>query len=104
MHEEKKFRPGSGWKPLTILLGLFAGSVTLFVSTLASSSSIGGVLTGAGVIAAIAMFATSFIALFGLLAIAPNEARVLLLFGEYKGTVVDSGFFWVNPFYSKKRI
>jgi regulator of protease activity HflC (stomatin/prohibitin superfamily) len=33
----------------------------------------------------------------------PNEARVLLLFGEYHGTVRESGFFWANPFYSRVR-
>jgi len=44
------------------------------------------------------------VGLFGCMAIAPNQARVLLLFGEYKGSVMQSGFFWVNPFYSKKKI
>ena len=34
----------------------------------------------------------------------PNGSRVLVLFGEYKGTVKSNGFFWVNPFYTKKRI
>ena len=34
----------------------------------------------------------------------PNGSRVLILFGEYKGTVKQNGFFWVNPFYSKKSI
>jgi regulator of protease activity HflC (stomatin/prohibitin superfamily) len=29
---------------------------------------------------------------------------VLLLFGEYKGSVKESGFYWVNPFYSKKKV
>ena len=43
------------------------------------------------------------IGLFGLMAIAPNDSRVLLLFGEYRGTVTESGFFWVNPFFSKNR-
>ncbi|MEM8735623.1 MAG: SPFH domain-containing protein [Planctomycetota bacterium] len=52
----------------------------------------------------ILVVAVSFVGLFGLMAIAPNQARVLLLFGEYKGSVVQSGFFWVNPFYSKKKI
>jgi regulator of protease activity HflC (stomatin/prohibitin superfamily) len=42
--------------------------------------------------------------LFGFLAIAPNDARVLLLFGEYKGSIKESGFYWVNPFYSKKKV
>lgn len=34
----------------------------------------------------------------------PNGSRVLVLFGEYIGTVRDNGFYWVNPFYSKKQI
>ncbi len=34
----------------------------------------------------------------------PNGSRVLVLFGEYKGTVKNNGFFWVNPFYAKKSI
>lgn len=39
----------------------------------------------------------------GFFTLQPNEARVLILFGSYKGTVRKSGFFWVNPFYSKGR-
>jgi len=42
--------------------------------------------------------------LFGFQAVQPNDARALLLFGEYQGSIVESGFFWVNPFCSKKRI
>ncbi|MEM9300373.1 MAG: SPFH domain-containing protein, partial [Bacteroidota bacterium] len=34
----------------------------------------------------------------------PNGSRVLVLFGDYKGTVKRNGFFWVNPFYVKKKI
>ena len=34
----------------------------------------------------------------------PNGSRVLVLFGEYKGTVKDNGFFWTNPFYTKEKI
>jgi regulator of protease activity HflC (stomatin/prohibitin superfamily) len=36
----------------------------------------------------------------GLFILQPNEARVLLLFGSYQGTVRTSGFHWVNPFYN----
>lgn len=46
----------------------------------------------------------ALIGLFGLLAVAPNQARAFLLFGEYKGTLTESGFFFVNPFYSKKLV
>jgi regulator of protease activity HflC (stomatin/prohibitin superfamily) len=41
-----------------------------------------------------------WILLPGLFTLQPNEARVLILFGEYKGTVRKSGFHWGNPFYS----
>jgi regulator of protease activity HflC (stomatin/prohibitin superfamily) len=34
----------------------------------------------------------------------PNEARVLVFFGKYKGTVKDNGYFWVHPFYVKKKL
>ena len=40
----------------------------------------------------------------GFMQIEPNEARVMVFFGEYKGTVKENGYFWVNPFYSKKQL
>lgn len=45
-----------------------------------------------------------FFLLIGLIVINPNESRVLILFGQYKGTVKENGFFFVNPFYVKKKI
>jgi len=40
----------------------------------------------------------------GLFTVAPNEGRVLQLFGAYRGTARDEGLRWANPFYTKKRI
>jgi len=34
----------------------------------------------------------------------PNSSMVLVLFGDYRGTVKSSGFFWVNPLFSRKSI
>jgi len=34
----------------------------------------------------------------------PNSSTVLVLFGEYEGTVKVNGFYWVNPFFSKRQI
>ena len=34
----------------------------------------------------------------------PNGSRVLVLFGDYKGTVKKNGFFWTNPFYHRKAV
>lgn len=46
----------------------------------------------------------AIIAMPGFFFINPNGSVVLVLFGDYRGTVKKNGFFWVNPFYSKKRI
>lgn len=40
----------------------------------------------------------------GLFFVNPNDSKVLVLFGEYKGTVKKNGFFWTNPFYVKQGI
>ncbi|MFI5261427.1 MAG: SPFH domain-containing protein [Candidatus Limnocylindrales bacterium] len=40
----------------------------------------------------------------GLMAVNPNEARALVLFGRYNGSVKQQGFWWVNPFTKRRRI
>jgi len=40
----------------------------------------------------------------GLVLVEPNQARVVLLFGKYKGTIRKQGFFWINPFTSRKDV
>jgi regulator of protease activity HflC (stomatin/prohibitin superfamily) len=40
----------------------------------------------------------------GFMQIEPNEARVMIFFGKYEGTVKENGFFWVNPFYNKSKL
>ena len=40
----------------------------------------------------------------GFMTLEPNEARVMVFFGKYKGTFSETGFYWVNPFYAKKRL
>ena len=46
----------------------------------------------------------SLVGLGGLMVVNPNEAKVLLFFGRYVGTVKRDGWWWVNPFYTKQRI
>jgi regulator of protease activity HflC (stomatin/prohibitin superfamily) len=50
------------------------------------------------------LFIFHCISWIGFMQIEPNEARVMIFFGQYKGTVKDNGFFWVNPFYAKKKL
>jgi regulator of protease activity HflC (stomatin/prohibitin superfamily) len=52
-------------------------------------------------------FLTVFMGLFmliGLVIVYPNQSAVLTFFGKYVGTINKNGFFWVNPFYLKKKI
>lgn len=87
---EKPFKALSGWIPLLLIVGFVITAVMFVIArTLAP---------------AIALIVIGFITIFGFIAVAPNDARVLLLFGNYKGSITDSGFFWVNPFYTKKKI
>lgn len=46
----------------------------------------------------------SFFGMLGFMVVSPNQARVLTFFGKYSGTVITNGFFWVNPFYIKRKI
>lgn len=45
-----------------------------------------------------------FLMMFGFFVVNPNDSKVLVLFGKYIGTVVGSGFYWANPFYTKTKI
>ncbi|GAB7086183.1 SPFH domain-containing protein [Marinifilum fragile] len=40
----------------------------------------------------------------GFTVVNPNQSAVLILFGAYKGTILNNGFFWVNPLFVKKKI
>ena len=101
--QEKPIRVMSGWGPLCVFLMMLVVCPLLFgggISALDDGKFLGLIVLLLGIFGGIA----AFLMLFGFLAIAPNTARVLLLFGDYRGSVRDSGFYWVNPFYSKKKI
>ena len=97
MTHEKPFAPMSGWVGLLLLFVLLTSAVALFAFGVSKKDPW---LIVPGLLLAV----PSFITMFGFMAIAPNDSRVLLLFGEYKGTTKTSGFYWVNPFYSKKHL
>jgi regulator of protease activity HflC (stomatin/prohibitin superfamily) len=55
------------------------------------------------ILVALLMLGLGIFLCFGFFTLEPNEARVLMLFGAYKGTVRTSGFHWANPLYSRNR-
>jgi regulator of protease activity HflC (stomatin/prohibitin superfamily) len=92
----------SGWTMLPILLLLLLGNIALFIAAIVAANERGGPTTFAvvGIIVHALLFPVLIILLTGLFTLQPNEARVLVLFGAYKGTVRRSGFWWANPFYT----
>jgi len=104
MVAEKTYHPLSGWFPLIVTIALVIAGPFFFITGLIGINYPGGIGFILRVVLGVVLFVMAFISLFGYMAIAPNRARVLLLFGTYKGSVLKSGFFWVNPFFSKKKI
>ena len=94
----------SGWKLngfVALLLNLlFVAAAVYSIVVLANSVDL--------VAWALATLITSIICavlmLCGYIMLEPNESRVLLFFGNYRGTFYDTGFWWINPFMSAKKL
>jgi len=94
MKQEKEFSPSSGYVAVFLIL-------IFLIVTILTLIFIPSVIFKIG--AGIVLFVTLF-CIGGLVVVNPNESSVLVLFGAYKGTIKVNGFFWVNPFFTKKRI
>ena len=53
---------------------------------------------------ALAAGAAAVLMFRGLVVVAPNQSKLILLFGKYRGTLRDDGFYWVNPFTSRREV
>lgn len=90
----------SGWPMLPLELLLIPGGPALLIWSIAAGVQHQNQPYWLWFVVAILMIILGFIGLFGFFTLQPNQARVLVLFGEYKGTVRRSGFHWGNPFYT----
>jgi regulator of protease activity HflC (stomatin/prohibitin superfamily) len=105
VNKEKLITVAAGGPSLVRNIVVLAGGITvvIFGATLAGSQgtrAIGALLIVGGILTAVCggiLFAGHF-------TLQPNQARVLILFGAYRGTVRQSGFHWTNPFMTKKLI
>lgn len=99
-NREKVVQVQNGWLMLPVVLGLLFGSIALlFYSAIAGVRAVNHPYWFLFVVSILGIILSVFL-MPGFFTLQPNEARVLVLFGEYKGTVRSSGFFWGNPFYS----
>ncbi|MBT3151539.1 SPFH domain-containing protein [Streptomyces sp. CHD11] len=82
------------------LAGLLAGTAMIISATAVAATGAKAALIAGGILIAIA----AFLAMCGLNMVAPGEARVVQLFGRYRGTIRQDGLRWVNPFTSRTKI
>jgi regulator of protease activity HflC (stomatin/prohibitin superfamily) len=90
MKEEKSFSAASGYLYLLILLAVIVSMIFSFIGEIYWLGAVLIVLT--------------FLIMPGFTVVNPNTSCVMVLFGAYKGTIKTNGFYWVNPFFNKKKI
>ena len=86
MKTEKIIAPLNGYLVVVVLLVLTALTLYGFISN--------------NMMFGVASFLIFVLLIKGFIVVSPNSSKVLLLFGDYKGSVKQSGFFWINPFYN----
>jgi regulator of protease activity HflC (stomatin/prohibitin superfamily) len=100
MNRERTVRVKNGWVMLVFLLVLLPCDICMFIYSIAAGVQAQGHPYVELLIPAVVMLPVWVILTVGFFTLQPNEARVLVLFGKYVGTVRESGFHWGNPFYS----
>ncbi|GGW45059.1 SPFH domain-containing protein [Arenibacter certesii] len=90
MTQEKNITPASGYLILGLQILMIVGAIILIINGMIRYAFPLGIII--------------LLTLPGFVLVNPNGSRVLLLFGKYIGTIKTNGLFWVNPFYSKKKI
>jgi regulator of protease activity HflC (stomatin/prohibitin superfamily) len=91
----------NGWVMLPLLAVLLVVNTYLLLYSIPIRAGHGEPPLWALFVAMLLLLPVSLILLSGFFSLQPNAARVLILFGAYKGTVRSDGFHWANPFYSK---
>ncbi|MFM7322201.1 MAG: SPFH domain-containing protein [Armatimonadota bacterium] len=91
-YKQVEYRPLPGFLGIVLFLGLIALGIAFGAMGLPFAPI------------APAWFVLAFVLLGGLVVVNPNESRVLVLFGRYLGTLSRDGFWYVNPFTSKRTV
>jgi regulator of protease activity HflC (stomatin/prohibitin superfamily) len=90
MKQEFSVKPISGYIAVLIALLLLGGAIAGFAYE----------IIWLGVLLTVLFVFT----IIGFTVVNPNGSCIMVLFGAYKGTIRENGFFWVNPFYMKRHI
>jgi regulator of protease activity HflC (stomatin/prohibitin superfamily) len=97
MFREYEYRASNGLTALIVMLLVGLGAFAFLMKSAASHMP-------GGVLISLLVLVLTCIMLGGLFIVNPGDAKVLLLFGSYKGTVKTAGLWFANPFLTKRKI
>ena len=97
-------RACSGFLMITVSVLLIAAGIALIILSEVNKAELGNSIYNTLCIFAVLLLIIAPVLLIGLMILEPNQARAMVFFGKYRGTFTRTGFFWVNPFYSKKKV
>ncbi|MCS7091372.1 MAG: SPFH domain-containing protein [Verrucomicrobiota bacterium] len=98
--QERTVRVPSGWWMLGLNVLLALGAVAWLIENI--RTGVQGSFSFGSFIGSVLLCGVAGLMCSGHFTLQPNQARVLILFGAYCGTVKQSGFHWANPFYSRR--
>jgi regulator of protease activity HflC (stomatin/prohibitin superfamily) len=94
---EKEIRGFPGWASLLVIIGVLVGAGYALVQA-------GRAAEPWGVVAWSLVIVIDGLSFAGLTVVNPNDAKVMTLFGVYKGSIKTPGFWWVNPLTNRRRV
>jgi regulator of protease activity HflC (stomatin/prohibitin superfamily) len=97
MLSEKAMRGVSGWLMIFMLLAVLAAATRMLVFAIRAEDLV-------LIILSVLLLAADVVLWVGLTVVNPNEAKVIQLFGTYKGSIKEQGLWWVNPLTSRRRV
>jgi regulator of protease activity HflC (stomatin/prohibitin superfamily) len=94
---EKDVKGFSGWWMLLLLAAVSIASVTLLVGAIEAADA-------AMILVWLTVLSVAILCFFGLTVVNPNQSKVVQLFGTYKGSIKEQGFWWVNPVSTRRKV
>jgi regulator of protease activity HflC (stomatin/prohibitin superfamily) len=97
MFRENEYRVSNGLPSLIVMLLVAIGGFAVLLKSAQSQMP-------AGILVSLLVIVLVFVMMGGLFIVNPGDAKALILFGSYKGTVKTPGFWFANPFLTKRKI
>ncbi|MFO0933147.1 MAG: SPFH domain-containing protein [Planctomycetota bacterium] len=99
---EREFRARGGFTMLAFAAVALLAAIGSFVLVGAVERNVAAAVVC--VVAGLALLVTFVLTVCGFFVVSPNDSRVLVLFGTYRGTERRAGFWWTNPFTTKRKV